>query len=103
MRPSSAKPLPAFIAYQQLLCLATGGVLGQMVMGIATRHNGSALGLSYALVLVLSGAASLALLLKHLHIERQPRGRSAPAPMQAWLLLLGAGVLGSIYFGPLLG
>ena len=103
MRTPSTKPLPAFIAYQQLLCLATGGVLGQMVMGISTRHNGSALGLSYALVLVLAGAASLALLLKHLHIERQPRGKPTPAPMQAWLLMLGSGVLGSIYAGPLLG
>jgi hypothetical protein len=101
MRTPSAKPLPAFTAYQRLLCLATGGVLGQMVMGIAARHNGSALGLSYALVLVLSGAASLALLLKHLHLERQPRGK--PAPMQTWLLMLSSGVLGSIYAGPLLG
>jgi len=101
MRTPSVKPLPAFIAYQQLLCLATGGLLGQMVMGIATRHNGSALGLSYALVLLVSGAASLALLLKHLHIERH--ARSKPAPMQAWMLLLSAGVLGSFYAGPLLG
>lgn len=101
MRTPSSKPLPAFIAYQQLLCLATGGMLGLLVMGISQRHNGSALGLSYALVLVLSGAASLVFLLKHLHIERQPRNK--PAPTQSWLLLLSAGVMGAIYAGSLLG
>lgn len=85
---------------QLLACLASGLMLGQVVLGLARQHDGSLLGLVCALVIVLAGGASVLSLLQHLHTAQQPRAK--PAPTRAWLLALGAGVLGSMVLGKLL-
>ena len=101
------KPAPTAIARipNQLLACATAGLmLGQVVLGLATQHDGALLGLVCALVFVVCGGAGVLLALLHLHGTQQPvRGRGrASAPLQAWALSLAVGVLGSIQLGSLL-
>jgi len=92
---------PAVLMSQKsVACAGTGLLMGQIVMGIAAFHNGSIVGLTLALVFVLSGGASLALFLNHRHVEARPR--TEPAPIQAWLLTLGAALVASIWFGRVL-
>jgi len=95
MSKSSATPFA--VSPKTLACAATGLLMGQMVMGISAFHNGSIVGLTLALVFVLSGGASLALFLNHRHVMQRPR--TEPAPIQAWLLTLGAAMIASIWFG----
>jgi len=78
-----------------------GLLLGRIVMGLSARHEGSAGGLLVALVVLVSGAASVTLFLHHLHQER--RGMDVPAPTQTWLMTLAAGVLAAIHFDGVLG
>jgi len=94
----SKPPVSSVLMSQKsAICAGTGLLMGQIVMGISAFHNGSIVGLTLALVFVLSGGASLALFLNHLHAERRPR--TEPAPIQAWLLTLGAALIASIWFG----
>lgn len=95
MSKSSASRFP--VSPKSLACAATGLLMGQMVMGIAAFHDGSIVGLALALVFVLSGGASLALFLNHHHVTQRPR--TEPAPIQAWLLTLGAAMIASFWFG----
>lgn len=85
------------MSQKNAVCAASGLLMGQIVMGISAFHNGSIVGLTLALVFVLSGGASLALFLNHLHVERRPR--TEPAPIQAWLLTIGAAMIASIWYG----
>lgn len=97
-RPTLALPLPS---RSLLACASTGLALGQGVFGIAAQHQGSAYGLVTAWIFVLAAAAALTCVLCHLH--RQPatgRQRPARAPLQAWLLTLGAALLASLHAGP---
>jgi drug/metabolite transporter (DMT)-like permease len=98
-KPPATAVLPR-VSHQVLACAGIGLLLGQMVMGIAARHEGSIAGLSCALIFLLSASASVALFLKHQHVEKRPRGETAP--MRDWIATLGAGVLASIYYGALL-
>ena len=95
MSKSSASPFP--VSPKSLACAATGLLMGQMVMGIAAFHNGSIIGLTLAMVFVLSGGASLAMFLNHRHVTQRPR--TEPAPIQGWLLTLGAAMIASIWYG----
>lgn len=99
MSKPTAKALPSLLQAQSLLCALAGLGLGQVVLAIAAHHAHSLIGFGYALLFVLSGGASVALYLKHLHLERRPRGEAAP--MNAWLLMLGVGVLSSLQLGGL--
>ena len=95
-----ALPAVTRVPNQLLACAASGLLLGQVVLGLATQHDGALVGLVCALIFVLAGGASVLLVLRHLHTEQQPGG--TPAPTRAWLLALGAGVLASIHLGSLL-
>ena len=97
MSKPTAKSLLPLISNKSLACTASGLVMGQMVMAISAHHNGSIVGLVLALVFVLSGGASVALFLNHRHAEQRPR--TEPAPIQAWLLTLGAALMLSVWYG----
>jgi hypothetical protein len=100
MSKSPSKSLLPLLSNKSLACLTSGLVMGQMVMGISAHHNGSIVGLALALVFVLSGGASIALFLNHRHAVERPR--TEPAPIQAWLLTLGAAMILSIWYGQFL-
>jgi len=97
MRKTFARSVAPYLSNGMLICAVVGGLMGQLVMGISVRHDGSILGLAIALVFVLSGGASLTLFLNHRHVERRPR--TEPAPIQRWLLTLGAAMIVSIWCG----
>jgi hypothetical protein len=94
--PSRSPLSPALL----LAAAAAGLLLGRGVVGLAMRHEGSVGGLLIALVFLLSGAASATLFLHHVH---QQRRRSVPAPTQAWLLTLAAGVMAAMHVDGLIG
>ena len=94
--PQPPPPPPA-----QLAPRPARGLLGRIVMGLSVRHEGSAGGLLVALVFLVAGTASVTLFLHHFHQQR--RGPDAPAPTQAWLMTLAAGVLAAIHFDGFLG
>ncbi len=99
VRPPVTPPVTR-VASQLLACMAWGLMLGQVVLGLARQHDGALLGLVCALVVVLAGSASVLSLLQHLHTAQQQHGKRGPT--RAWLLALGAGVLGSMVLGNLL-
>lgn len=101
MSKPPAQTLPQLSPRTVLAAGLAGLLLGRIVMGLSVRHEGSAGGLLVALVFLVSGAASVTLFLNHLHQQR--RGPDVPAPTQAWLLTLAAGVLAAIHFDGLLG
>lgn len=99
-KPTTRALAPALPA-SMLLCAGIGLLLGRAVLAIAARHGGSTLGLVLALVFVLSSGASTTLVLAHRHAERRPR--TEPAPLRAWLLAQGAGLLAAVHGQALLG
>lgn len=103
VRPPVRPPVTPHVSRvpnQLLACMASGLMLGQIVLGLARQHDGALVGLVCALVFVLAGGASVLSLLQHLHTAQQPRGKRAPT--RAWLLALGAGLMGSMVLGNLL-
>jgi hypothetical protein len=101
MNKPPARALPPLSPVPMLSSGLAGLLLGRAVMGLATRHEGSAGGLLIALVLLVSGTAAVTLFLHHLHQQR--RGPEVPAPTQTWLVTLAAGVLAAVHFDSLLG
>lgn len=96
MRPFE---LPSPTSQPLLTSTFTGLLMGQVVMGLSAQHQGSLVGLGFALVFLLSGSASLVLWL----LERHRRERVQQAPrVHRWLLMLSAGLLASIYLDHLL-
>jgi threonine/homoserine/homoserine lactone efflux protein len=96
MRPFE---LPSPTSQPLLTSVFTGLLMGQVVMGLSAQHQGSLVGLGFALVFLLSGSASLVLWL----LERHRREGVQRAPtVHRWLLMLSAGLLVSIYLDHLL-
>jgi threonine/homoserine/homoserine lactone efflux protein len=90
MRPFD---LPSPTSQPLLTSVFTGLLMGQVVMGLSAQHQGSLVGLGFALVFLLSGSASLVLWL----LERHRRERVQRAPtVHRWLLMLSAGLMASI-------
>lgn len=85
---------------QPLATSAFAGVLmGQVIMGLSLQHQGSLVGLGFALVFLLSGSASLVLwLLDRCRLQRPVRRPD----VHRWLLMLSIGLLASIYVDTLL-
>lgn len=96
MRPFD---LPSPVSQPLWTSAFVGLLMGQVVMGLSVQHQGSLVGLGFALVFLLSGSASLVLWL----LERHRRERSPRAPtVHRWLLMLSMGLLASIYLDLLL-
>ena len=77
-----------------LTSVTAGLLLGRVVMGLSARHHGSTAGLVVSMIFLIAATASVTLFLTHAHSQR----RSAqPAPIQTWLVALGAGILASIH------
>lgn len=94
MNKPSAAPINALDL--PLWCAATGAVMGQVVLGMSARQPDAFKGGVLALIFVLAGAASLLMLMTHLHQTRWRRER--PLPVKTWVLALSAGLLATIYF-----
>lgn len=101
MNKPPAPTLPQPSTRAMLAAGLAGLLLGRIVMGLSVRHEGSAGGLLVALVFLVAGTASVTLFLHHFHQQR--RGPDTPAPTQAWLMTLAAGVLAAIHFDGFLG
>ena len=86
-----------FVRTPFVACIATGFVLGQMVLAMAERQDHRLAGFGCAAMCVLSAGTSLTLFLRHQHVQS---GRPAQsAPVHAWVVLLGLAVLASIGLG----
>lgn len=77
-----------------LASVAAGLVFGRVVMGLAARHHGSTAGLVVSLVFLIAATMSVTLFLVHWHAQHR---RTEPAPIQAWVVALGAGLLASMH------
>lgn len=95
MNQQQPKALP-MISTDRLMAASLGALMGQLVLGISIHHGGSLMGLIVALVFVVSGGVSFTLFMTHRHLQSRPR--TERAPIQSWLLFLGAALLASIHF-----
>ena len=96
MRPFE---LPSPTSQPLLTSSVVGLLMGQVVMGLSAQHQGSLVGLGFALVFLFSGSASLVLWL----LERHRRERVQRAPsVYRWLMMLACGLMGSICLDSLL-
>lgn len=96
MRPFD---LPSPTAQPLFTSAFAGLLMGQVVMGLSLQHQGSLVGLGFALVFLFSGSASLVLWM----VERQRLQRPVrPPAVHRWLLMLSVGLLASIYLDTLL-
>ena len=96
---SMSRDLSQFLLRPAIVCLLSGFLLGQMTLAMAARNEQGNAALGYALVFLISAAASLTLFLKHRHAERL--SAQVAAPVHLWLLILCGGVMASMYL-PLL-
>jgi len=99
----SPSPTPAatpLVSKEALIALMTGLVMGQVVSAIAIHHDRSMLGLVLALVFVLSGSASLMLLMSS---WSQRSGVPRQGLVYGWIAALGGGLLMSLQAYTLLG
>lgn len=99
--PSAMRPLdlPSPTSQPLLTSVVTGLLMGQVVMGLSSQHQGSLVGLGFALVFLFSGSASLVLWL----LDRHRRAQSPrPASVHGWLMMLSLGLLTSICLDSLL-
>ncbi|MEY4562256.1 MAG: hypothetical protein RLZZ618_1533 [Pseudomonadota bacterium] len=99
----SPSPTPAatpLVSKEAFIALMTGLVMGQLVSAIAIHHDGSMLGLVLALVFVLSGSASLMLLMCSWPSRD---GVARQGAVYGWLAALGGGLLMSLQAYTLLG
>ena len=95
--PAAALP---FALNPTLCCVASGAFIGQVVLALAAaRRDDPFAGLALSLIFMLAAAASLLLLLTHLH---QAPGRRQPVPLKTWLWALSGGLLGTLYIVPTL-
>lgn len=96
MRPFD---LPSPTSQPMLTSVTVGLLMGQVVMGLSVQHQGSLIGLGFALVFLFSGSASLLLWL----LERHRRERVPyPPRVYHWLVMLCGGLLASICLDRLL-
>lgn len=104
MNRKSTATKPALLASplnQLLLCIGMGAFIGQVVLALSARHEGSWAGLVCALVFLLAGIGAVTAFLSHTHQMR--RGRHSRGPVKTWLWLLSTGLLASLQVGLLAG
>ena len=96
MNKHPAKTAAPLLSTETMMSATAGAIMGQLVLGIASHHEGSWLGLVLAMVFVLAASTSTTMFLALRHVAARPRG--VRPPVQGWLLALGTAFLLSVQF-----